>query len=79
MLVNGPVLDRDRIAQLFPDGTLARNNGAVFLDTPDRRIPYTHQVSFGYERQLEDSSRLPPTTCTAGGATRSWRSISIRR
>jgi hypothetical protein len=52
MLVNGPVLNRDRLAQLFPAGTLARNNGAVFLDTPDRRIPYTHQVSFGYERQL---------------------------
>lgn len=52
MLVNGPVLDRARLAQLFPAGTLARNNGTVFLDTPDRRIPYTHQVSVGYERQL---------------------------
>jgi hypothetical protein len=52
MLVNGPVLDRARLAQLFPAGTLARNNGTVFLDTPDRRIPYTHQVSLGYERQL---------------------------
>ncbi len=52
MLVNGPVLDRARLAQLFPSGTQARNNGDVFLDTPDRRIPYQHQVSVGYERQL---------------------------
>ncbi|MBI2188787.1 MAG: TonB-dependent receptor [Acidobacteria bacterium] len=52
LLQNGPVVNRDRLAQLFPSGTLARNNGAVFLDTPDRRIPYSHQVSMGYERQL---------------------------
>jgi outer membrane receptor protein involved in Fe transport len=52
LLQNGPVLNRDRLAQLFPPGTLARNTGAVFLDTPDRRIPYSHQVSAGYEREF---------------------------
>ena len=52
LLQNGPVLNRDRLAQLFPPGARARNNGAVFLDTPDRTIPYSHQVSLGYERQL---------------------------
>jgi Carboxypeptidase regulatory-like domain/TonB dependent receptor-like, beta-barrel len=52
LLQNGPVLNRDRLAQLFPPGTLARNNSDVFLDTPERSIPYSHQVSLGYERQL---------------------------
>jgi hypothetical protein len=52
MLQNGPVVNRDRLAQLYPPGTLARNNSEVFLDTPDRKIPYSHQVSAGYERQL---------------------------
>jgi Carboxypeptidase regulatory-like domain/TonB dependent receptor len=52
LLQNGPVLNRDALAQLFPAGTLARNNSEVFLDTPDRTIPYSHQVSMGYERQL---------------------------
>jgi hypothetical protein len=52
LLQNGPVLNRDRLAQLFPAGTLARNNSEVFLDTPDRTIPYSHQLSAGYERQL---------------------------
>jgi hypothetical protein len=52
LLQNGPVLNPARLAQLFPAGALARNNSEVFLDTPDRRIPYSHQVSMGYERQL---------------------------
>ena len=52
MLQNGPVLNRDRLARSIPPGTLARNNSEVFLDTPDRTIPYSHQVSLGYERQL---------------------------
>jgi hypothetical protein len=52
LLQNGPVLDRPRISQLYPPGSLARNTDVVFLDTPDRTIPYSHQVSAGYERQL---------------------------
>jgi hypothetical protein len=52
LLQNGPVLDRARLAQLFPAGSLARNTDVVFLDTPDRTIPYSQQVSAGYERQL---------------------------
>jgi hypothetical protein len=52
LLQNGPVLNAAQLAQLFPPGTLARNNSEVFLDTPDRSIPYSHQVSLGYERQL---------------------------
>jgi len=51
MLVNGPVLNRAAIEQQFPTGRLLRNNGASW-DNPDRRVPYTDQVTAGYERQL---------------------------
>ncbi|MBI3265105.1 MAG: TonB-dependent receptor, partial [Acidobacteria bacterium] len=52
LLVNGPVLNRALITQLFPPGSLARNTGTVFLDTPDRILGSQHQVSIGYERQF---------------------------
>jgi hypothetical protein len=52
LLQNGPVLNRDRIAQLYPPGTLSRSTAVVYLDTPERTIPYSHQVSVGYERQV---------------------------
>jgi hypothetical protein len=51
-LVNGPTLDRARLNQLIPPGTLARNTGTVYLDNPDRVVPYTHQITAGYQRQL---------------------------
>jgi hypothetical protein len=50
-LVNGPVVNRDRLNQLFPAGQLLRNTGASW-DHPDRQVPYTDQVTAGYERQL---------------------------
>jgi hypothetical protein len=52
LLVNGPVLNRNLINQLVPRGTLARNTSTVWLDTPDRVLPWQHQVSVGYERQV---------------------------
>ena len=52
LLVNGPVLNRDLVNQLVPPGTLARNTGTVWLDSPDRILPAQHQVSIGYERQI---------------------------
>jgi hypothetical protein len=52
LLVNGPVLNRALINQLYPPGVLARNTGDVWLDTPDRHSDFTHQVSVGYERML---------------------------
>ncbi len=51
-LVDGPVLDRARLNGLVPPGTLARNSGTAYLDNPDRVVPYTHQVTVGYQRQL---------------------------
>jgi hypothetical protein len=53
-LANGPVLTdatRAQIAALFPPGAAVRNTGATF-DNPDRVLPYTDQISIGYERQL---------------------------
>ena len=52
MLVDGPVVNRALLAQLYPPGTVTRNTAAVQFDTPDRQMPRSTQVSFGYERQL---------------------------
>lgn len=52
LLVNGPTLNRALVNQLVPAGTLARNTAAVWLDTPDRILPWQHQASIGYERQI---------------------------
>jgi hypothetical protein len=51
-LVNGPVVNRDLLAALFPSGTLQRNAGTVHFDNPNRRTPYARQYSIGYERQI---------------------------
>jgi hypothetical protein len=50
-LVNGPVVDRDLLAQMFPLGTTIRNTGATW-DHPDRKIPYSQQFTAGFERQF---------------------------
>jgi hypothetical protein len=52
LLVNGPVLNRELINQLYPPGSLVRNTGEVWLDNPDRLLPYANQYSLGYERML---------------------------
>ena len=50
-LVNGPVINTALLNQRFPGGQLLRNTGASW-DNPDRTVPYTDQVTAGYERQL---------------------------
>lgn len=55
MLANGPVLNRTLLNQLIPPGTFARNTGIVWLDTPDRKIPWVSTASLGYEHQLSQS------------------------
>jgi hypothetical protein len=52
LLRGGPVVNSALIGQLFPAGSRVRNTGTVFFDSPDRRVPHTHQVTIGYERQL---------------------------
>jgi hypothetical protein len=52
MLVNGPVLNRALLDQLYPPGSTLRNNQNVFLDDPGRRVPKADELSLGYEHQL---------------------------
>jgi hypothetical protein len=51
-LRNGPTVDRALLAPLFPPGSRVRNTGDVSLDNADRRIPYTDQLSLGFEQAL---------------------------
>ncbi|MGH9174020.1 MAG: hypothetical protein ACRD1H_06665, partial [Vicinamibacterales bacterium] len=51
-LVNGPTLNRALLDQRIPPGTLARVTGTAYLDSPDRVVPYSHQVTAGYQRQI---------------------------
>jgi hypothetical protein len=51
-LVNGPSVNRALLDQMFPPGSRVRNTGNVTLDSPDRLVPYSDQVSAGYERQF---------------------------
>jgi hypothetical protein len=53
-LVNGPVITdsmRAELQRLFPSGANVRNTGATF-DNPNRVLPYTDQLSLGFERQI---------------------------
>jgi hypothetical protein len=54
-LVNGPFLTpalRAYVNSIYPPGTRLRNTGGVSLDNPERRTPYTHQATLGFEKQL---------------------------
>jgi hypothetical protein len=50
-LVNGPTINQALLNQMFPGGQLLKNTG-VSWDNADRQVPYTDQVTAGYERQL---------------------------
>jgi hypothetical protein len=52
MLVNGPVVNRTLLNQLYPPTALTRNTATVQFDSPDRQMPRSTQVSLGYERQI---------------------------
>jgi hypothetical protein len=52
LLVNGPTVNRALLEALYPPGSQVKNTGSVFLDSTTRRLPFTHQVSIGYEHQL---------------------------
>lgn len=57
-LVNGPVINRELLEQLYPPGAPVRNNGTVIFDSPNRSQPYAHQFTIGYARQLATSLAL---------------------
>ena len=48
---NGPTINTRCLNQQFPGGQLLRNTG-VSWDNEDRQVPYTDQLTAGYERQL---------------------------
>lgn len=54
-LVNGPVVNRTLLDQMFPPGSFSRNTGDVYIDNPDRILPAQHQATVGYERQIRDN------------------------
>jgi len=51
-LVNGPVVNRALLNQLYPPGSTTKNTGTVRFDSPDRHLPYSHQASIGVEKQV---------------------------
>jgi hypothetical protein len=50
-LTSGPVINTAELNRLFPGGQTLRNAG-VSWDNPDRQVPYTDQLTAGYERQV---------------------------
>jgi hypothetical protein len=56
-LVAGPTVNQARLAAQFPGGQLLRNTGASW-DNADRQVPYTDQVTAGYERQLAGNTAI---------------------
>jgi hypothetical protein len=47
-----PFVDHAGINALFPPGTLLRNQGDVYFNSPNQKQPYMHQMTLGYEREL---------------------------
>jgi len=54
-LVNGPFVNRTLLNQAYPPGVPVRNNGVVIFDSPHRTVPYAHQFTLGYVRELMSS------------------------
>lgn len=57
-LANGPVVNWALLRQLYPAGTKVKNAGAVIFDSPNRQVPYAHQFTAGYVRELLSSMAL---------------------
>ena len=55
MLAGGPTVNRALLEQRYPPGSRVKNTGNVTLDNPDRTIPYSDQITAGYERQVGGS------------------------
>ena len=57
-LVNGPTVNRTLLNQAFPPGVPVLNSGVVIFDSPNRTLPYAHQATLGYVRELASSLAL---------------------
>ena len=47
-----PYVDRATIDAMFPAGSKQRAVSDVYLDSLNRKQPYMHQITFGFEREL---------------------------
>jgi carboxypeptidase family protein len=54
-LVNGAVVNQTLLNQLYPPGVPVKNDGVVIFDSPNRSLPYAHQFTIGYARELASS------------------------
>ena len=57
-LINGPVVNRDLLNQMFPPGSKLRNTGTISLDDPNRVVAHTDQLSVGVQREITPSMSL---------------------
>ena len=53
-----PYVDRAALNAAFPLGVSQRSTGTVVFDNPNRKQPYTHQMTVGYERELASTVSL---------------------
>jgi hypothetical protein len=57
-LVNGPFVNQTLLRQSYPLGVPLKNDGTVIFDSPNRSLPYAHQFTLGYVRELTPSLAL---------------------
>jgi hypothetical protein len=57
-LVNGPVVNQTLLRQSYPLGVPVKNGGVVIFDSPNRSLPFAHQFTLGYVRELTPSLAL---------------------
>jgi hypothetical protein len=54
-LLSFPNVNRALLNQSYPAGVAVRNNGVVIFDSPGRSLPYAHQYTLGFVRELAAS------------------------
>src|SRR5207247_10289108 len=52
---NGPTVNQALLRQTYPLGVPVKNDGVVVFDSPNRSLPYAHQFTLGYVRELTPS------------------------
>jgi hypothetical protein len=58
MLANGPLVNRALVNALFPPGSIGRNTARCSSTTPIAPSPNVHQVTVGYQRELNSQMAL---------------------
>jgi carboxypeptidase family protein/TonB-dependent receptor-like protein len=57
-LVGGPTVNRRLLDAMFRPGATQKNSGTVQFDNPDRHLPFSRQLSIGFEKQLRGAVAL---------------------